>query len=163
MRRNRGWWDANPFRPRFPPTPEQFLGGFRPGIFVPYPLLKRSSVAQMALSRDESWATRHWPPGGSQRNFPVGGACSRPGGRVRGPGGGRFLARTGSGACERRRRRRPTLGPSQPAAPGPGRPLPASATTSAPATADAAEAGAAGSAATWPCPARRGPEPRRGR
>lgn len=49
------------------------------------------------------------------------------------------MARTARGACERRRRRRPTLGSSQPAAPGPGRPLPASAATSAPAAADAAE------------------------
>lgn len=33
----------------------------------------------------------------SQRNFAAGGLCSRPGGRVRGPGGGSFLARTASG------------------------------------------------------------------
>lgn len=116
--------------------------------------------------REESWSP--WRVGrtasvGSQRNFPVGGACSRPGGRARGPRGGRFLARTASGGCERRSQEE-TDARSEPVRGAPAcRLLPASAAPATPATADPAEAGAAERAATGPCLARRGPEPPRGR
>lgn len=69
------------------------------------------------------------------------------------------MARTASGGCERRRLRRPELGPSQSAAPGPGRLLPARAAAPArtPAATDAAERAQRNArplGPAWPCAAR---------
>lgn len=115
-----GWRGANPFRRTQPwnhsqvdsVTPETLLrsaGGACGGGIVGH-------LARGAGGKTASVC--------SQRNVPVGGACSRPGGRERGPGGGRFLVRTASGGCERRRQRSPKLGGSPSAAPGPGRCFP---------------------------------------
>lgn len=115
------------------------LSGSRQGVgFVPRTIPRRIPCAfsnnqrgrrrlRPGTARRPPGAGEERPPVGAPRNVPVGGSCSRPGGQARGPGGGHFLERTASGGCERRCRRRPTLGPSQPATSGPHRPPPASA------------------------------------
>lgn len=89
----------------FPSDPalEPFPGGFRPGISVPPSLTKLWSVSKgggilggirVHLARGGD----RLPPAPSG-TFLSAVRVSRPGGRARGPGGGRFLARTASGGC----------------------------------------------------------------
>lgn len=104
-------------------SPEPFPGGCR--AFSNNQRWRRR--LRPGTARRPPGAGEERPPVGAPRNVPVGGSCSRPGGQARRPGGGHFLERTASGGCERRCRRRPTLGPSQPATSGPHRPPPASA------------------------------------